>query len=71
VWLRLRATGTHEGPFMGAPPTGRKLSVDVLDVCRMRGGRIVEHWGIPDHLSAMDQLGLIPPDEVPPGPREP
>jgi predicted ester cyclase len=67
VWLRMRATGTHEGPFMGNPPTGRKLSVDVLDVCRMRNGRIVEHWGIPDNLSAMDQLGLLPPDDGPAG----
>jgi predicted ester cyclase len=70
VWLRIRATGTHEGPFMGRPPTGRKLAIDVLDVCRMRNGRIVEHWGVPDHLSAMDQLGLLPSDDAPATPSE-
>jgi predicted ester cyclase len=70
VWLRIRATGTHDGPFMGNPPTGRKLSVDVLDVCRMSNGRIAEHWGVPDNLSAMEQLGLLPPEDAPQSPRE-
>jgi predicted ester cyclase len=58
VWLRLRATGTNRGPFMGNPPTGRSMSIDVIDVVRMKQGRIVEHWGVPDHLSLMEQLGL-------------
>jgi predicted ester cyclase len=58
VWLRIRATGTHKGPFMGSPPTGRTMSIDVLDQVRVSGGRIVEHWGVPDHLSLLEQLGL-------------
>jgi predicted ester cyclase len=58
VWLRLRATGTNRGPFMGNPPTGRSMTIDVLDMVRMKRGRIVEHWGVPDHLSLMEQLGL-------------
>ncbi|MGA8425323.1 MAG: ester cyclase [Thermoplasmata archaeon] len=58
VWIRLRATGTHRGPFMGNPPTGRPMSIDVIDTVRMKQGRIVEHWGVPDHLSLMEQLGL-------------
>ena len=58
VWLRLRATGTHRGPFMGNPPSGRSMSIDVIDVVRIRNGRIVEHWGVPDHLSLLEQLGL-------------
>jgi predicted ester cyclase len=58
VWLRLRATGTNRGPFMGNPPTGRPMSIDVIDVVRMKRGRIVEHWGVPDHLSLMEQLRL-------------
>jgi predicted ester cyclase len=62
VWFRMRATGTHLGPFLGSPPTGRKLSVDVMDLVKIRNGRIVEHWGVPDNLSAMAQLGLLPSD---------
>src|SRR5579883_2949960 len=44
VWARLRAHGTNTGPFMG-PPTGREMTIDVIDICRFRDGRIAEHWG--------------------------
>jgi predicted ester cyclase len=60
VWARIRTTGTHRGPFMGIPPTGRTIDVQVMDLVRVRNGRIVEHWGIPDHLALLDQLGVAP-----------
>lgn len=56
VWLRLRGTGTHDGPFMGRAPTGRRISVTVIDVMRVVDGRIVEHWGIADGLAARRQI---------------
>jgi len=61
VWLRMTATGTNDGSFMGHPPTGRAMRSDVLDVVRVRDGRIVEHWGVPDRLSTLFQLGLAQP----------
>jgi predicted ester cyclase len=60
VWARNVASGTNHGSFMGHPPTGRSIRVDVIDVVRVRDGRIVEHWGVPDRLSALMQLGLAP-----------
>ncbi len=62
VWLRMRATGTHRGPFMGTEATGRSISVDVMDLIRLREGKIVEHWGCPDQLAVLEQLGLLPAD---------
>jgi predicted ester cyclase len=59
VWLRMRGTGTNRGPFMGHPATGRTLSIDVMDVVRVKDGRIAEQWGVPDHMSAMEQLGML------------
>jgi predicted ester cyclase len=38
---------------------------DVFDVCRFEDGKIVEHWGVPDQLGMMMQLGLIPPPARP------
>jgi len=58
VWLRLRATGTQKGPFMGNRPTGRAMSIDVMDAVRVRRGRITEHWGVPDNGTLLEQLGL-------------
>ena len=63
VWLRMTATGTNDGSFMGHPPTGRAMRSDVFDVVRVRDGRIAEHWGVPDRLNTLFQLGLVqPPD---------
>jgi predicted ester cyclase len=56
VWLRLRGTGTHDGPFMGRAPTGKPMAITVIDVMRVRDGKIVEHWGVADRLAALAQL---------------
>ena len=61
VWLRMTGTGTHDGPFMGHPPTGRRMRTDVFDAQRVENGRIVEHWGVPDRLGTLFQLGLADP----------
>jgi predicted ester cyclase len=58
VWARLRAEGTHRGSPPGRP-TGRTLDITVLDVCRFKDGKIVEHWGVADRLTQMDQLGFV------------
>ncbi len=59
VWIRMTARGTNLGPFMG-PPTGKPITITVMDVCRFENGKIVEHWGVPDRFAVMAQLGLIP-----------
>jgi predicted ester cyclase len=58
VWLRMTGTGTNDGSFMGHPPTGRRMQTAVFDVVRVEDDRIVEHWGVPDRLSTLIQLGL-------------
>jgi steroid delta-isomerase-like uncharacterized protein len=59
VWARLVGRGTHRGNFMGVPPTGKAVTVDIIDVCRFEEGKIVEHWGVPDRLGMMEQLGTM------------
>jgi predicted ester cyclase len=61
VWLRMTGTGTNDGSFMGNPPTGRTMRTDVFDSLRVEDDRIVEHWGVPDRLGALFQLGLARP----------
>jgi steroid delta-isomerase-like uncharacterized protein len=52
--------GTHEGEFMGMPPTGRRVSMELIDIVRISEGRVVEHWSMGDNLGMMQQLGVIP-----------
>jgi predicted ester cyclase len=35
--------GTHQGEFMGIPPTGQQVSVGLIDIVRIADGRVVEH----------------------------
>ena len=59
VWTRNVATGTNDGSFLGNAPTGRRMRIDVFDVLRVVDGRVVEHWGVPDRLGVLLQLGLM------------
>lgn len=61
VVLRNRLTGTHEGEFMGIPPTGRKVESTGLVMGRIREGKAVEEWPQPDTLGLMQQLGVVEP----------
>jgi predicted ester cyclase len=61
---RVTMSGTHEGPFMGMPPTGRSVRQDQMHIVRFRDGKAIEHWGVRDDLSMMRQLGVIPSPEV-------
>jgi predicted ester cyclase len=52
--------GTHTGELLGIPATGREVEIVVMDVVRVAGGRIVEHWGLVDRLGLLQQLGALP-----------
>jgi steroid delta-isomerase-like uncharacterized protein len=58
---RVRATATHDGEFMGVPPTGKQVAIQLIDIMRFDGdGLVCEHWGVADMLSLMQQLGVVP-----------
>jgi steroid delta-isomerase-like uncharacterized protein len=60
VVSRLTMGGTHKGEFMGIPPTGKEVSVEVIDILRINNGKAVERWGIFDQLGLMQQLDVGP-----------
>jgi predicted ester cyclase len=60
VVTRKSFTGTHDGEFFGVAPTGRKVTINVIDIVRLQDGKIVEHWNIVDLLGALQQMGAAP-----------
>lgn len=52
--------GTHRGPFMGVPGTGKHVVLDGITVFRVVDGRVTERWSVLDMLGVMRQLGLLP-----------
>jgi steroid delta-isomerase-like uncharacterized protein len=56
--------GTHTAELAGIPPTGKSVTLQYVDIMRVRDGRITEHWLSMDQLSFMQQLGVIPDDSA-------
>ena len=56
VVARLTMKGTDKGEFIGLSGTCRALNVPTIDIVRFADGKAVEHWGVTDGLSIMDQL---------------
>ena len=57
-------SGTHKGEFMGMPASGKKFTTKAIDIVRIVDGKAVEHWGVTDGMTMMQQLGALP--EEPP-----
>jgi predicted ester cyclase len=64
VWGRMTARGTQKGQFGPMPPTGKRIEITVIDIMRFKDGKLIEHWGVPDRLAAMEQLGMKPPPKI-------
>jgi len=60
VVLRWTHTGTHIGAFLGMPPTGRSYRTTGIEIWRVEGGKLAEHWDVVDVFGQLMQLGLIP-----------
>ena len=58
---RMTCEGTHQGMFMGVPPTGKSVKWSFIDINRIADGKVVEHWAEVDTMGILQQLGLVPP----------
>ena len=64
VVVRVRATGTNTGDFMGMPATGKSMDIQLIDIVRFdEDGLGHEHWGVADVMKMMQQLGVVPTPE--------
>jgi steroid delta-isomerase-like uncharacterized protein len=54
--VRFSNTGTHEGPLMGVPPTGRQIMMEGMTVMHFRDGRCIERWSVVDGFGALAQM---------------
>jgi steroid delta-isomerase-like uncharacterized protein len=61
VVIRGIYSGTHKGNFAGIPPSGKEFSIVEIDIFRIEGDKIVEHWDAADTASMQRQLGITFP----------
>jgi steroid delta-isomerase-like uncharacterized protein len=60
VCVRSTMNGTNTGPMMGQPATGKPISVEGIDIVRIKDGKQVEHWGQFDTMKMLQQMGMMP-----------
>jgi predicted ester cyclase len=46
----------HKGDFMGIPATGKNVTMEVIDIIRLKDGKFVEHWNVLDWQNVIGQL---------------
>lgn len=60
VAVRASHTGTHQGDFMGVPPTGRQVTITATGIFSCKDGKLVENRVVFDAFGLLQQLGVIP-----------
>jgi predicted ester cyclase len=65
VAVRFRTSQTHRGEYLGVKPLGTRVSMLMLQMFRFADGKIAEVWLMFDPLNVMQQLGVLPPGQMP------
>lgn len=61
IVTRYTVQGTHLGPLMGIPATGKQGTITGIDIYRITDGQIEEAWSNWDTLGLLQMMGVIPP----------
>jgi steroid delta-isomerase-like uncharacterized protein len=51
-----RLQGSHRGPFLGVPESGKRIDVEGVTILRFRDGKCVERWSQTDVMGIMRQI---------------
>jgi len=54
VWALLRGSGIEAR-------SGKPVNFYVMDICRFKDSKLVEHWGVPDRFAILHQSGALQP----------
>jgi predicted ester cyclase len=59
VVARWRSRATHQGNYMGTPPTGTEVQFMGISFYRIEESKIAESWTVEDQFGLMRQIGAI------------
>lgn len=52
AWRRTH-TGTHQGEYLGFPPTGKQISWEMTIISQSENGKVIEEWGTDNLLEVL------------------
>ena len=64
VVTRLTSFGKHVADLPGAPRTGNDMKMTSITIHRIAGGKLVEKWSEKDMISLLQQIGVMPAQQV-------
>ena len=53
----------HKGTFIGMAPAGKRIVLTGIGIDRVKGDKVVEHWGMQDLMGLAGQIGSTPVPE--------
>ena len=63
VWVRVKATGTNTGEWylfgVSLPPTGKKVTLNMVFIWRIVNGKLAEGWEVDADLDFLKELGIV------------
>jgi steroid delta-isomerase-like uncharacterized protein len=52
-------TGTHQGEFLGIPPTGKKVKFSAINLYNFEDGKVAAIWQLIDAAGFLRQIGAL------------
>ena len=59
VAVQFSARGTHQGPWLKFPPTGRSIQYTGVTIARIETDKIVKHYTWWDKMSLVEQISKV------------
>lgn len=56
VTTRKSYHATHDGEFFGVPASNKSVIMDIIDIMKLKNGKITDHWGMVDMPGLMAQI---------------
>ena len=56
IVARCAHAGTQRGTFLGVAPTNKEIKFGTIDIWRVEGGKLAEHWDQVDFAGILKQL---------------
>ena len=61
VVTRVIGRATHHGEWLGIMPTQKLVTIEAVNIDRIRDGKIIEHRGVADSFQALFAIGALRP----------
>ena len=59
VVVRMRATGTHRGSYVGIAPTNKSIVIEACSVTELKNGKSIRSRMYADNVKLLQQLGVL------------